>query len=751
MSVNSNHEPALPAAGSEQVDQLALAEVLLDAALQAERAGNLGELVREYPLATRWMVRRHWRVVCGTLGLLAGPPALPLVASLLLRWLCTRLRPDAQPGFEGIADEAWLRLSSWRPMLAMATHLGFIRVPDFPHQYRRRQDEPPLDNLCGLWDVGPSTVYRAMERARQAMAGMLIVPSLDATHKLTLREMAFAAVDPAKAVVNVGDYRPTHVHLAGFALAAGDSVSELWHCWKSADSPRFIQVLRQRAGDLSFEPETDALVERVASSGLGAREQVDLWIARAAMARARNTPERELAAYGQALQVAQAIRSPLLLGIVQSALGKFYELRDVDRAFACYQDSAEFLRDLGPFSGDTEALEHFMTTFVRLAWLYLLRNDPRAKVVLDRAEELRATARASDEVLGTLEQCWGQYWRRAGDPSRSLEHRFRALNIFERLADRRSVLSTCQNIAFDLAERGEYERATRFSRRVLDAASKGGVEPEVIVGARFNLGAIAFWKKDYDTAIAEYQAAVDEAELGQLRMPIFRARYNLAEAYYWRFRELGRPEDEASGDAQVRAVLGTAGSEGARNVIESARTLKQQVLGESKPVAALTRLLLSEEAVHFDEMDEIHRHREVLAVPGEPMQHAQSHLAIARAYLAISTKEREAALALIHKHGLQAQFTAEFEELKQTFQRELTREQHLADAWKQAAADVVDDARRAPLIAHIVREGSINKSGYVALCGVSPATASKHLGLLAERGLLVQTGKGPSTRYALPG
>ena len=40
-------------------------------------------------------------------------------------------------------------------------------------------------------------------------------------------------------------------------------------------------------------------------------------------------------------------------------------------------------------------------------------------------------------------------------------------------------------------------------------------------------------------------------------------------------------------------------------------------------------------------------------------------------------------------------------------------------------------------------------SGYAGLCGVSPATASKHLSVLTERGLLTQTGRGPSTRYLL--
>ncbi len=54
------------------------------------------------------------------------------------------------------------------------------------------------------------------------------------------------------------------------------------------------------------------------------------------------------------------------------------------------------------------------------------------------------------------------------------------------------------------------------------------------------------------------------------------------------------------------------------------------------------------------------------------------------------------------------------------------------------------------MLKQVLESGSINKSGYAQVCQVGLATASKHLGLLAERGLLVQTGKGPSTRYVLP-
>ena len=56
---------------------------------------------------------------------------------------------------------------------------------------------------------------------------------------------------------------------------------------------------------------------------------------------------------------------------------------------ACYEESVEFLRGAEFESGDTQALEQYMTTLVRLAWLYVARNDPRARTVLDRADELR--------------------------------------------------------------------------------------------------------------------------------------------------------------------------------------------------------------------------------------------------------------------------------------------------------------------------------------------------------------------------
>jgi tetratricopeptide (TPR) repeat protein len=285
--------------------------------------------------------------------------------------------------------------------------------------------------------------------------------------------------------------------------------------------------------------------------------------------------------------------------------------------------------------------------------------------------------------------------------------------------------------------------------RVLEAARQGDVEPGMIFGAYVNLGAIHFWKGEIGAAIAQYETALAHSLKVGLRLHAFRARYNLAEAHYSRFRDKGEASDESIGDAYVRDALESPVSDSSPAARESIAALKTTILVAAKP-AQPDSLRRGDAATYAHELSEVARQRQILAVPSDPESHAQAHLVIARAYATIAAKEREAALVLVQRAGLQDRFSADFAELQQTFERGLTREQQLANVWKQQASDLLDDARRASLIAHVQRDGAINKSRYAELGAVSPATASKHLAMLTERGLLVQQGKGPSTRYVLP-
>jgi hypothetical protein len=228
-----------------------------------------------------------------------------------------------------------------------------------------------------------------------------------------------------------------------------------------------------------------------------------------------------------------------------------------------------------------------------------------------------------------------------------------------------------------------------------------------------------------------------------------RAHYNLAEAHYRRFQALDDAEDERLGDAHTAAALALPPDDGDAASADQTRQLKAQILGPRDHEFA-DRLLPGEFAAHFEAMSKIQRQRAALALPLAAPERAAAHLAIARAYLEISVEEREAAVALIHKHGLGARFDAELQALQQVFTRALSREEQLAARFREAVAGLLQAERAQALLQHLLQDGSISKSGYAQLCGTGLATASKHLGQLAERGALQRSGSGPSTRYRLP-
>ncbi|MED5620952.1 tetratricopeptide repeat protein [Ideonella sp. BN130291] len=732
---------------------LRLVEAMLDESLAAFKTGTLEPLLRRRPHLTRWFVRCYLGPVLGAAGdSLHGERRLADATGLWLRWLVSRLRPDHLPELSAIDREAWIHRTGWRPMLAVMCHYGFAPVPDFRDRYHRRAEESAADNLCGLWSVVPSTFYRYLDKGKRLLAEWVCEQRPSGPQQLELR--ALVQQDVHERLRLSGDAERAAWHRAQ-ALSGGverDSASTLWHWLQAGDAAAFIHVLRRDSIALAGETETDALIEALERLNLTPRQRFDLCLAQAALWRTRHAEDMESRSYEQALRIASAGPDKLLLGIVYAAMGRFHETRDPDRSFACYEDSVQFLREAALGDGaacEPEVVEAHISTLVKLAWLYLLRNDPRARTVLDRAESMRQQRGVSEEALALLEQTWGEYWRRAGDLQRAAQHKHRALNLYERLGDQTAVLKTYSNLGLIYGDAKDFTRAIEYSRKVLDLAARMNVEPEIVANTHLNLGVAYFWQADYTQAIAEYQQALQRSIRASLKLGVWRANYNLAEAYYFRFKETQASDDERLGDmhAQAALALGMGYSDPATD--EATRKLKVDILGPTAD-RAHDRLLPPEAAAHFNEMAEVQRQRAALAVPAAPQDHVRAHLAIANAYLAIAAKEREAARALIDRHALGDRFAGDFEQLRSTFDRELTREQKVATLWRQATGDLLSEERRTAVLSRLLHGEPITKSSYAELCAVGPATASKHLGVLAERGLLLQTGKGPSTRYVLP-
>jgi tetratricopeptide (TPR) repeat protein len=724
-------------------------EALLVAGLNAHRRGGMGELSDRHARLRRVLRERWLACISGTFAD-ALPERRRAVTSLLvlLRWGLSQLRPDRGPGLEGIDQHAWLASTSWRPLLAMACHHGLLAVPSFPSRYHRRADEAALENLCGLWAVGHSTLYRYLDKGRRQLVEVFADPAPTGPQLLQLRRAAHAelrALPPPEP-----GWPAWHGAQAQAALRTGAVTDALWHFWQAGDLAGLFDALHHHGTEVAGSTESDALLEAVeAESTLSAAERFDLALRRAQIWRYRHESIREEEALRRALRQAHDLADPVRLGVAHAAIARFHETRDRDRAFACYEEAVEYLRRVIGETGHPErmrAVQEYASCIVRLAWLQLRRNNPRAKALLDQAQQLGHEHELPGDILGPLEQTWGEYWRCLGDTGRALEHKHKALIVYERLGDQRAVLNTYRNLSLIYGEARDFERALDYGRRVIQAAREMVVEPEVLAGAHGNLGVAHFYRGEIDRAIDEYQCVIDIEESAGLRNHLGMAHYNLAEAYYKRFERLGSREDEVLGDRHAAMAARLSAEDNIPGLGASVRTLKQETLGTS---GGPDRLIPAEYAAHFEEMADIQRLRTSLAVPQDAAQQVRIHLAIARAYLAIAAKEREAALALAQRHGMVDDIAPELEALRQTFVRGLTREQHLAQLWGERADDLLGAERRPAVLAHVLTQGSINKSAYADVAGVSLATASKHLGLLAERGLLVQTGKGPSTRYLL--
>jgi len=714
--------------------------------LDAYRSGNFaGEWPAPSDVGEQQFLDALLRPARIAAGSTLAPSDISSLAELGLRWGVSSLRPDRAPANAPIDRSCWLERASWRPALALMCHYGFVQVPDFPDHYYRRRGEPPVETLCGLWGIGSSSFYRLLDTAKRRLAQLFAEQVQDGQHSASLQSFAQGEVYDRLGLKDVEARCAWHTQEAARQARADHHLAALWH-WRAARNvDAALKWIHLHLVAISREPGLDAELEALRSdASLSQREHIEIQLAIGAVCRVRNHPELEAQAYEQALRIAADPEDATSLGIVYSHLGKYYEPRDADRAFACYQDSLEFLSRGQDAAERPDARAAYADTLVKLAWLYTLRNDPRAKSLLEKAEGLSSAK--TDDTTALLQQAWGEYWRRAGAYDLVLEYKQRALNIYERLGDQQGMLKTYINLGVIYDDMKRYDRAMGYYQRVLDMARSVSIDPEHIASAHLNLGACYYWLKDYAAAIDQYQQALEISDRMGLHLHKGRAHYNLAEAHYTRHAQTGNPDDEREGDQHVEAAIAAWAPEGFPVYVESARNLKAELLGGTREYAE-HRILPQEKAAHYAEMAEIERNRSTLQADPTPAERIEAHLAIARAYLSISAQEREQAMLLCEKHNLGDAFAGQIDALRQMFEQSHTTEERLARAWHEATRLSEGALRRA--VRRLLQEGQISKSVYAEACNVGLATASKHLARLAEAGLLRQIGKGAGTRYVL--
>jgi DNA-binding transcriptional ArsR family regulator len=730
-------------------DRQPLADELVDAAIVALRQGTLAALVGQHPRATHWMLRHARRLVTGVAGewLPPGSAGLVLQVRWMLVWAVAELRPDQGLGLDDIPRAAWAGQAAWRPVLALACHAGLLAVAEMPERYRRRPGESAADNLCGLWGVGPSTFYRCLDRAQAALARLSQQP-LPVPMRLSLRAGLLAELQRAGHWPDEAARRTWHAARRQAAEQAGDMACALWHALQAGDAEAAVRCAGLRPAALATELESEALLERLAAGELPPRARFDLWLARALIARTRQAPERELAACQAALRLAETQGGELMRGEAYFALGRCHEARDGERARACYADSLQHLASAEAEAPAARVQAARLQTLARLALTQVRRNEPAARTTLDEADTLLKALGGADDLEALLAQAWGAYWRIGGEPERARSAWLHALNVFERLGDQRSVLATYRNLMLLHAEARDLVQLEICAQRIFAEAERSTLEPAILIGAHGNLGYGYSLAERYDRAIHHFRQSLALAVATRSDVEANRARCYLADACYYQFLKTGDAALESEADELVVQVLRAPESAITPTLLETARGLKAYVLGQL-PQQSVDRVLEDEARAHLEAMAAIRRHREALAGGAAGRDKALAQLGIARAYLDIADRERQAAFALADELGLTAELKPQLQALKSYLGVKLSGPGALAERWRTEASDLLDEPRRLAVAERLLSDGELSKASYGEAATVSPATASKHLAMLTERGLLVQSGKGPSTRYRL--
>ena len=249
------------------------------------RQGGLEAMVRDRPKAARWLMRRHLAVVEGTLGQ-AAPTDPPSLAVLLLQWLITQLRPDGEPSFDHLPAQAWADAAAWRPMITVASQCRALLVPRMPQVYRAKDGEPAAGTTG--WHLGRGHEHDVpVPGARQAAHGA----TGDRTHAhgraavVTARIRGVQCHSPAWASARARARTNWHLSQAAWATRAGRPIAALWHACQAGQPAMPIKILLEHANTLAGEPETDALVHRVALMPLTSAESTELWLVRGLLAR----------------------------------------------------------------------------------------------------------------------------------------------------------------------------------------------------------------------------------------------------------------------------------------------------------------------------------------------------------------------------------------------------------------------------------------------------------------------------------
>lgn len=721
------------------IDFLAATRTFVDIALKNYKNGT--ELISDHPdgITEQTLSRQLTVPIHKVAGSWLRTQESLSVTAILLRWGISQLRPDKMPSLM-IQDEVlWLGSTNWRPVLALMSHYGFVAIPRFPHRHFHRLNDSALDTLCSLWEIGNSTFYRYLDRAKRKLAQLFYEQYLDGRYTDSLQMFVMEMIYQSQGLSTHEVQVAWHQQQGSHFQQQGSYAAAIWHWRQSQDYDLINQLLSRHLTTIAHDPTIDPEIVALLTTPIGFRHKVNLLLTLATFYEARNEDENVRHMYQEAVRAAAQDKG--CMAAVYSQLGRYYESRDNNRAMTYYQDSLILFTE----AAASEYEDEYMQALIRLGWLYTMGNDPRAEAILTQA-----SARQPDTasiIRAELEQAWGEYHRRTGHLSQAIENRLRALNTYQLLENEPGIITSYLNLILLYGESKNFLQAFHYHTEIRRLAQQAIIPPTLLTSADINLGIAYFWQDDYEGAIRYYTLGLQQASGASLVQDMGRAHYNLAEVYYQLFLRSGDPHNEQKGDVHIAAAIELFLAGHFAVELEFARQLKQEILTGQKE-ADEQHLLPQEKALYIAETLTIEKNRQQLEGNPDPEQQVRAHIAIAKAYLSISIKERQQARQLCQQHYLEAQFQADFGAIQALFEDSLTIPERLMARWLNTAYKI-EPTYLEKSLKHLLAQRNITKRTYASICGVSLTTASRHLTELVQANLLQRQGQGRSTYYIL--
>lgn len=719
-------------------------QLLTDAAIRWHRHGAILQLPAKY-IHLRRRIHNSQLYVFNRLVSTNEANDLTKCFYSLLHFIAQEIRPDRNFGTCPVPDISWVDSTKWRIYLSLYCQIQIISVPDKPKIYYRKQHESTADNLCGLWSVGPSTFYRYIERARAMVVERLVNLQNNSQYFIEYTQYLINHAEIINVIhqQEISDGFMALLKKKFFSEAVWiANISYNYEIAYSIASKHRLEIASNGPQEWVFEI-PDHGTENLAAKSL--RHLSQSLVFQVLGNNKLETYHLELA-----LGAAHQSRSNLAIGLCQSAIAQLEMTSDLGSAESRAKQALNYLNNAlheNLSAPQIDIISDIALVRLRLAWIHVRRGAPIGKKIFQEAVDLCVGRSVSSLVQATVNIVESEICRREGKLAEALNLEREGILNLEASGNTYALLLGYNNLGLIHTESGDSKLGIEYCSRVVNALELLRLNAPLLENAKINIGVAYMYQGNFEKSIQIFNEALTLNKETGRKLNTMTIHFNLAECFYKCHLATGLERDIHNGDIHREITESIARDLNIPNVMKTAQELKSTVLGDA------IRGDQFSEVGDFAPVEEISRIvdlRDRLASACDLKEIAFLRLELSRMYLKLAVSERSEAINVAKSHNFYDSISDSVSELNQRWLVPLDFEQELCRRWRVDLGDLVSTEKIVRLIKRLSTNGYLSKSSYGETAEVSPATASKHLGLLADKGLLQQQGRGPATRYVLP-